>query len=145
MEHGIVASLLTLIDGLERLKGVVVAGTTNRIDAIDMALRRAGRLGLEIYVSAPDNLGRKEILEIHTLKMPLAPDVNLNLVAQDCGLCGADIPSLSLEAAYNTLRRRCGPAILGRIHICSKPRKYDIRFHVARNQEGTILGRTPCW
>ena len=106
MEHRIVASLLTLVDGLTQLKGVVVVGTSNRIDAIDMALRRAGRLDLDIHVGAPDEAGRKDILRIHTRKMPLAPDVNLDLIAQKTvGFVGADITALCLETAYNTLRR----------------------------------------
>jgi transitional endoplasmic reticulum ATPase len=94
------------MDGLKQLKGVVVIGTTNRINSLDTALRREGRFSHEIHIGVPDVVGRKEILEIHTRRMPLAQDFNLDIIAEKTvGFVGADIASLCREAAYNALRR----------------------------------------
>jgi len=109
LEQRIVASLLTLMDGLKKLKGVVVVGTTNRINSIDAALRREGRFGHEVHIGVPDSVGRREILGIHTLRMPL-DNVNLDIIAErTVGLVGADIAALCREAAYNALRRSFPP------------------------------------
>ncbi len=106
VEQRLVATLLTLMDGLKQLKGVVVVGTTNRINSIDNALRREGRFGHEVYIGVPDTQGRKDIIKIHSRRMPLSSDVNLDVLAEKTrGFVGADIASLCREAAYNTLRR----------------------------------------
>jgi len=106
MENRIVAQLLTLMDGLEERGRVVVLGATNRVDAVDPALRRGGRFDREIEIGAPDEAGRREILEVHTRDMPLAPDVNLEALAtRTHGFVGADLQSLAIEAALTALRR----------------------------------------
>ena len=74
VERRVVAQLLALMDGLEERGKVVVIGATNRINAIDPALRRPGRFDREIEIGIPDKKGRKEILEIHTRGMPLSKD-----------------------------------------------------------------------
>ena len=66
-----VAQLLTLLDGMEERGQVVVIGATNRVDAIDPALRRPGRFDREIHVGVPDTKDRYEILQIHTRGMPI--------------------------------------------------------------------------
>ena len=66
MENRVVAQLLTLLDGLEAREQVVVIGATNRVDAIDPAIRRGGRFDREIEIGVPDEVGRKEVLQIHT-------------------------------------------------------------------------------
>lgn len=105
-EQRIVATFLTQMDGLKEMKDVVVVGTTNRIDAIDPALRRGGRFECEVCVGVPDEQGRKQILSIHTRRMPLDDDVDLDLAAgESAGYVGADIASLCREAALNALRR----------------------------------------
>jgi transitional endoplasmic reticulum ATPase len=105
-EQRIVATFLTQMDGLRELKDVVVVGTTNRIDAIDPALRRGGRFELEIPIGAPDTAGREEIRAIHSRRMPLGDDVDLAAIARHAtGFVGADLASLCREAAYNSLRR----------------------------------------
>jgi transitional endoplasmic reticulum ATPase len=71
VERRVVAQLLTLLDGLEPRQNVVVIGATNRVDAIDEALRRPGRFDREIVIGVPDVQGRREILAIHTRGMPL--------------------------------------------------------------------------
>ncbi len=106
VERRVVAQLLTLMDGLEPRQNVVVIGATNRVDAIDEALRRPGRFDREIVVGVPDQDGRREILGIHTRGMPLAPDVNLDDLARTTyGFVGADLAALAREAAIETLRR----------------------------------------
>ena len=106
VEHRVVATLLTFMDGLSELKDVVVLGTTNAVISIDPALRRPGRFEHEIHIGVPDTNGRREILNIHTRRMPLMEDVNLNVIAEKTyGFVGADITSLCREAAYFALRR----------------------------------------
>ena len=106
VERRIVAQLLALMDGLEARGQVIVIGATNRIDAIDPALRRPGRFDREIEISPPDKEGRKEILKIHTRSMPLADDVNLDELAEIThGFVGADLAALCKEAAMHALRR----------------------------------------
>ena len=74
VERRVVAQLLTLMDGLEERGQVVVIGATNRIDAVDPALRRPGRFDREIEIGVPDREGRFEILQVHTRNMPLEPE-----------------------------------------------------------------------
>lgn len=106
VERRVVAQLLTLMDGLEPRRNVVVIGATNRIEALDEALRRPGRFDREIVATAPDTEGRREILEIHTRGMPLDGDVDLDDVARTThGFVGADLAALAREAAMETLRR----------------------------------------
>lgn len=106
VERRVVAQLLTLMDGLESRQNVVVIGATNRIDAVDEALRRPGRFDREIVIGVPDQTGRREILGIHTRGMPLVEDVNLDDLARiTYGFVGADIAALAREAAFEALRR----------------------------------------
>jgi transitional endoplasmic reticulum ATPase len=106
VERRIVAQLLSLMDGMSSRGKVVVIGATNRVNAIDPALRRPGRFDREIELGVPDRNGRLEILQIHTRGMPLAKDVNLQKLADiSHGFVGADLQSLSKEAAMRALRR----------------------------------------
>ncbi len=106
MENRVVAQLLTLMDGLEEREEVVVVGATNRVDAVDAALRRGGRFDRELEIGVPDEVGRREILDVHTRNMPLAGDVDLDRIAgQTHGFVGADIASLAREAGLSALRR----------------------------------------
>jgi len=106
MENRVVAQLLTLMDGLEDRGRVVVIGATNRVDAVDSALRRGGRFDREIEIGVPGVEGRREILDVHTRGMPLADDVDLDRLADRThGFVGADIESLTTEAAMYALRR----------------------------------------
>jgi transitional endoplasmic reticulum ATPase len=106
VERRIVAQLLTLMDGLKSRLNVIVIGATNRLDAIDPALRRPGRFDREIEIRIPDQPGRLEILQIHTRGMPLGNDVELkNLAEATHGYTGSDIAALAKEAALATLRR----------------------------------------
>ena len=106
VERRIVAQLLSLMDGMSTRGKVVVIGATNRVNAVDPALRRPGRFDREIEIGVPDRNGRLEILQIHTRGMPLAKDVNLEKLADiSHGFVGADLYALSKEAGMRALRR----------------------------------------
>ena len=103
----IVSQLLTEMDGLEDLKGVVVIGATNRPDIVDEALLRPGRFDRLLEILLPDNDARKEILKIHTSKKPLDKTVSLDkLVELTKGYSGADIAAL-VNAAHVCNQRIC--------------------------------------
>jgi len=106
VERRVVAQLLALMDGLEGRGNVIVIGATNRVNALDPALRRPGRFDREIEIGVPDKQGRYEILQIHTRGMPLAKDVDLRKLAEIThGYTGADLAALCREAAMKALRR----------------------------------------
>jgi transitional endoplasmic reticulum ATPase len=106
VERRVVAQLLSLMDGLDERGEVVVIGATNRVDAIDPALRRGGRFDREIEIGVPDREGRKEILQVHTRNMPLSDGVDIDEYADNThGFVGADIETLAKESAMNALRR----------------------------------------
>ncbi len=102
----VISQLLTELDGIESLENVVVVGATNRPDLIDPAVLRPGRFDRLIFVPAPDQRIVKQIFKIHTAKMPLSPDVDLDQVVRlTAGYSGADIEAVCREAAMNALRR----------------------------------------
>jgi transitional endoplasmic reticulum ATPase len=106
VERRIVAQLLSLMDGMTSRGKVVVIAATNRINAIDPALRRPGRFDREIEIGVPNKEGRLEILQIHTRGMPLDKDVDLQKLADiSHGFVGADLHALAREAAMRALRR----------------------------------------
>ena len=106
VERRVVAQLLSLMDGLDDRGDVIVIGATNRVDALDPALRRGGRFDREIEIGVPDKEGRKEILQVHTRGMPLVDGIDLDQYAENThGFVGADLASLAKEAAMNALRR----------------------------------------
>jgi len=106
-ENRIVGQLLTLMDGLDGRGEVIVIGATNRVDAIDPALRRGGRFDREIQIGVPDETGRREILEVHTRGMPLADDVDIDAIARRThGFVGADLDAVASEAAMAAIRDR---------------------------------------
>ena len=105
VERRIVAQLLALMDGLESRGEIIIMAATNRVNDIDQALRRPGRFDREIEISVPDIKGRHEILLIHTRGMPLAKDVDLELLSEKThGYVGADIELLAKEAAILAIR-----------------------------------------
>ncbi len=100
----VVNQLLTSMDGLESMEGLVVIAATNRPDILDPALLRPGRFDRHIYIGIPDKESRKKIFEVHTANMPLK-DVDTDWLAEKTeGFVGADIESLCREAAINALR-----------------------------------------
>ena len=105
VERRVVAQLLSLLDGLEGRGEIIIIGATNRVNDIDIALRRPGRFDKEIEIGVPDTDGRYEILQIHTRGMPLFDDVDLRLIAERThGFVGADIEALAKEAAMLAIR-----------------------------------------
>lgn len=106
VERRVVAQLLALMDGMSGRGQVIVIGATNRVNSVDAALRRPGRFDREIEIGVPNQAGRYHILQIHTNKIPMAEDVDLlRLSEKSHGMVGADLMSLSREAAMHTLRR----------------------------------------
>jgi transitional endoplasmic reticulum ATPase len=106
VERRVVAQLLSLMDGMSSRGKVVVIGATNRVNALDPALRRPGRFDREIEIGVPDREGRLEILQIHTRGMPLEKDVDLGVIANmSHGFVGADLQAVAKEAAIRALRR----------------------------------------
>ncbi|XP_062384695.1 ATPase family AAA domain-containing protein 2-like isoform X3 [Sardina pilchardus] len=108
IHSSIVSTLLALMDGLDSRGEVVVIGATNRLDAIDPALRRPGRFDREFLFGLPDREARKDILKIYTKQWkPVPSDPFLEELADKCvGYCGADIKAVCAEAALCALRRR---------------------------------------
>jgi transitional endoplasmic reticulum ATPase len=106
VERRVVAQLLSLMDGMSSRGKVVVIGATNRINAIDPALRRPGRFDRELEIGVPDKDGRLEILQIHTRGMPLEKDVDLGVIAgMSHGFVGADLQAVAKEAGIRALRK----------------------------------------
>lgn len=103
----VVSQMLTEMDGLEDLKGVVVIGATNRRDIIDEALLRPGRFDRILEVPKPDKESRMQILKIHTHKKPLDSSVDLKkLVDMTDGYTGAEIAALVNAAAIAAVKER---------------------------------------
>lgn len=98
--------LLVEMDGFEGTEGVIILAATNRPDVLDPALLRPGRFDRQVIVSLPDVKGRLEILKVHTRKIPLDSDVNLEVIARGTpGFSGADLANLVNEAALLAARK----------------------------------------
>ena len=121
----VVSQILTELDGIEELKEVVVIAATNRMDLIDKALLRPGRIDRLIYIPAPGEEGRVEIFKIHLKGKPLADDVDISeLAKQTEGYSGADIESICREAAMLALREFIKPGMdKGELKEAMKGRK----------------------
>lgn len=106
VEKRVVAQLLAIMDGLKSRGKVIVIAATNVPDVLDPALRRPGRFDREMEIGVPNKDGRLNVLKIHTRNMPLAKDVKLEDISEiTYGFVGADLESLSKEAAMVVLRR----------------------------------------
>ncbi|KAK6116642.1 hypothetical protein DH2020_049641 [Rehmannia glutinosa] len=108
IHNSIVSTLLALMDGLDSRGQVVLIGATNRVDAIDGALRRPGRFDREFNFPLPGCEARAEILDIHTRKwkQPPSKELKLELAASCVGYCGADLKALCTEAAIRAFREK---------------------------------------
>ena len=117
----VVSQLLTELDGVQSLQGVVVLAATNRIDMVDPALLRAGRFDKLILIPLPDKAARKDILKIHTKGVPIAKDVDLDSVVEMTeGFSGADMASLTNTAV----------SIVLQAFISKYPKPDDAKKHV---------------
>ena len=98
--------LLVEMDGFGANEGIIMIAATNRPDILDPALLRPGRFDRQIVVGAPDVKGREEVLVVHTKKKPLAPEVDLRVLARRTpGFSGADLENLANEAALLAVRK----------------------------------------
>ena len=131
----VVSQLLTELDGIEELRGVVTLATTNRPDILDSALLRPGRFDLQIEIGLPDAASRRAILAIHTGRQPLANDVDLDaLTARTENCMGADLAGICREAGMEAIRRliaRDGAANLDMSQL--KVTQLDLYAGLARN------------
>ena len=94
-----VSQLLTEMDGIQEMHGVVVLAATNRVDMIDTALLRPGRFDKIVYVPKPDVKQEQKILEIHTKGKPLSRDMDLITIAEATeGFSGADVSAVANTA-----------------------------------------------
>jgi cell division protease FtsH len=97
--------LLVEMDGFESNDGVILVAATNRPDVLDPALLRPGRFDRRVIVDRPDIRGREEVLKVHSKKVPMAEDVNLNILARGTpGFSGADLANMVNEAALTAAR-----------------------------------------
>ncbi len=120
----VVSQILTEIDGMEELNDVLIIAATNRPELVDPALLRPGRFDRFIYVKAPTEAARKEILALHTQDMPLAGDVNIDELARRTpNFSGADIKSLCTEAAMIALRGDMEAKLVEKQHFEAALRK----------------------
>ena len=104
--ENVVSQILTEIDGLEELHGVLIIGATNRLDIVDEAMLRPGRFDYVVEAPNPDAAAREQILKIHTRKKPLGDDVDVaKLASLTDGLSGADLAAVANRAARDVLRR----------------------------------------
>ncbi len=98
--------LLVEMDGFEATDGVIIMAATNRPDILDLALLRPGRFDRQIVVDPPDIVGREAILKVHSKKIPLAPNVDMKILARGTpGFSGADLANMVNEAALLAARR----------------------------------------
>ena len=105
VEKRVVSQLLTLMDGIKQRENLIVIAATNRPNSIDPALRRFGRFDKELDIGVPDEIGRIEIMRIHTKNMKLADDVELETISREThGYVGADLAALCTEAALQHIR-----------------------------------------
>ena len=98
--------LLVEMDGFEANEGIILIAATNRPDVLDPALLRPGRFDRQVVVPLPDIMGREKILKVHVRKVPMAPDIDLRVIARGTpGFSGADLANLVNEAALLAARR----------------------------------------
>lgn len=143
IHSSIVSTLLALMDGLDSRGQVIVIGATNRVDAIDPALRRPGRFDRELLFDLPDAKGREEILRIHTRSWRPQPreEVIKDLAERTNGYAGADLKALCTEAALRSLHR-----LYPQIYESEKKLKIDeTTIQVGRNDfDAALAVITPC-
>jgi transitional endoplasmic reticulum ATPase len=138
----LLSQMLTELDGLEDLKGVVVIGATNRPDIIDEALLRPGRFDRILEVPSPDYESRKQIIQIHTKKKPLEPDVNLDkLVEMTEGMTGADIAALVNAAAMTAIKEHVRQKSGSKLRISM--RHFETALNKVKKKLGNRIADSP--
>jgi len=138
----VISQMLTELDGLEDLKGVVVIGATNRPDIIDEALLRPGRFDRILEVPAPDKEARKQIFDIHTKKKPLESDVNLDkLVEMTEGMTGADVAALVNAAAMTAIKEHVRQKSGNKLRISMK--HFETALNKIKKKSGNRIANSP--
>jgi transitional endoplasmic reticulum ATPase len=138
----VISQMLTELDGLEDLKGVVVIGATNRPDIIDEALLRPGRFDRILEVPPPDKDARKQIFHIHTKKKPLESDVNLdNLVEMTEGMTGADVAALVNAAAMTAIKEHVRQKSGSKLRISMK--HFETALNKIKKKSGNRIANSP--
>ncbi|MDQ3977821.1 MAG: CDC48 family AAA ATPase, partial [Thermoproteota archaeon] len=138
----VISQMLTELDGLEDLKGVVVIGATNRPDIIDEALLRPGRFDRMLEVPVPDKESRKHIFQIHTKKKPLESDVNLaKLVEMTEGMTGADIAALVNAAAMSAIKEHVRQKSASKLRISM--RHFETALDKIKKKLGSRIAASP--
>ena len=117
--NGVIAQLLTEMDGIEGREGVIVLAATNRADLIDPALLRPGRFDLIVELEYPDEVGRQAIFAVHTREKPLAPEITMEELARlTPGRSGADIEAICRRASLLALREWISPKLaMSRVQV----------------------------
>jgi transitional endoplasmic reticulum ATPase len=134
----VVGQLLTEIDGLQGCANVLVIGATNRPDALDEALRRAGRLDIQLKVDLPDAAGRLAILQVHNGDRPLH-DVNLaDWASQTEGWSGADLALLSNQAALEAIRHYRAQGLTDPSTICITEEDFLAAYQAIQQQRRSL-------
>ena len=137
----VISQMLTEMDGLEDLKGVVVIGATNRPDIIDEALLRPGRFDRILEVPLPDKDARMQILNIHLRKKPLNPNVNLEELVELTDKCtGADIAAAINAAALAAIKEHLSTAKDGKASENNDKRKSNIDIKLSISMENLKAG-----
>ncbi|XP_047735925.1 ATPase family AAA domain-containing protein 2 isoform X2 [Hyalella azteca] len=141
IHSSIVSTLLALMDGLDSRGEIIVIGATNRIEAIDPALRRPGRFDRELCFPLPSLQARKHILSLHTSKwQPPPTDKLLNYLAdQTSGYCGADLKSMCCEAVLASLRERYPQVYESTVKLQLDVNSINVRLHHFRSALGRIV------
>jgi transitional endoplasmic reticulum ATPase len=138
----VISQMLTELDGLEDLKGVVVIGATNRPDIIDEALLRPGRFDRILEVPPPDKDARKQIFHIHTKKKPLESDVNLDkLVEMTEGMTGADVAALVNAAAMTAIKEHVRQKSGSKLRISMK--HFETALNKIKKKSGNRIANSP--
>ena len=133
----VISQMLTELDGLEDLKGVVVIGASNRPDIIDEALLRPGRFDRILEVPVPDKESRREILKIHTSKKPLDYDtVNIDkLVELTEGYTGADIAAMVNAAAMSAIKEHMMMTSVNNENDIKEETRTKTREYIKENEQ----------
>ncbi|MBD2329417.1 AAA family ATPase [Alkalinema sp. FACHB-956] len=131
----VVGQLLTELDGLQDAGTVLLIGATNRPDALDAALLRAGRLDLQIKVDLPDQASRLAILQVHNADRPLEAVDLVNLAVQTEGWNGADLALLSNQAALQSIRRYRAQGQTDPSALRITPEDFETAYQVLANQK----------
>lgn len=132
----VLAQLLTEMDGVEGLAGVTVVAATNRPDMMDQALLRPGRLDRVVYVPLPDLATRRQVVAVHTRRVPVAAGVDLEAVAARTeGYSGAEVAAVCNEAALAALEEDVDAEVVEERHFLAaldsvKPRISSDLFRI---------------